>query len=95
MRIYKIKNYTSSVNSSFNSSLEPRLTFGGRGEPDTHCLRMRQNSQKSWEFVFLYVYQSINVDLDLISMSKNYLCWPLFGLRTLVATRLVVTSEQH
>ena len=28
------------------------LFRGRKGEPDTHCLRMRQNSQKSWEFGF-------------------------------------------
>ena len=60
------------------TSLEPWLTFflggGGGGEPGTHCLCMRQNSQKSWEFVFLPIYLSINVNLDPTSMPKNRLC---------------------
>ena len=71
------------------------LLGGGEREPGTHCLRTRQNSQKSWEFVFLSVYLSINVNLDPTSLPKNRLCWLRFGLRTLVATSLAVISEQH
>ena len=33
-----------------HNSLDPRLPFYAEREPGTHCLRMRQNSQKSWEF---------------------------------------------
>ena len=71
------------------------LSGGGGREPGTHCLRMRQNSQKSWEFVFLSVYLPVNVNLDPTSMPKNRLCWPRFGLWTLVATSLAVITEQH
>ena len=56
------------------TSLEPRLTFGGgERESGTHCLGMCQNSQKSWEFIFLSIYQSANVNLDPRSMPKNRL----------------------
>ena len=33
--------------------LAQALFRGGEGEPGTQCLRMRQNSQKSWEFGFV------------------------------------------
>ena len=71
------------------------LSGGGKREPGTHCLHMRQNSQKSREFVFFSVYQSVNVNLDPRSLPKNRLCWLRFRLRTLIATNLPVTSKQH
>ena len=47
-------------------SLVPR-PFEGEEEkgPGTHCVRMRYFPSKSWEFVFLSAYLSVNVNLDL------------------------------
>ena len=70
--------------------------FRGRErEPGTHCLHMRQNSHKSWEFIFLSIYQSVNLNLNPRSMPKNHVYWPRFGVRTLVATNLAITSDRE
>ena len=45
-------------------SLVPRPLREEKG-PGTHCVRMRYFPSKSWEFVFLSVYYSVNVTLDL------------------------------
>ena len=46
--------------------------------PGTHCLRMCYFPSKSWEFIFLSVYYSVNVTLDLSCMPKNRQSLPQF-----------------
>ena len=63
--------------------------------PGTQCVRMRYFPSKSWEFVFLSAYQSVNVNLDLRYLPKNHFCWQRFGLKTPTVTNLAITSEQY
>ena len=62
-----------------------------------HCLRMHQNSQKSWEFVFLSIYNNhhnimLAVNLDFRNMPEivYIVCWSWFGLRMLVVVNLAI-----
>ena len=76
-------------------SLVPRPFEEEEKGPGTHYVRMRYFPSKSWEFVFLSAYLSVNVNLDLRYMPKNHFCWQRFGLKTPVVTNLAMTSEQH
>ena len=86
------------IESTFQDSLVPGpRPFEGEEEkgPGTHCVRMRYFPSKSWEFVFLSAYLSVNVNLDLRCMPKNHFCWQGFGLKTPAVTNLAITSEQY
>ena len=56
--------------SSFLALNPGSLSGGGEREPGTHCLRMCQNSQKSWELAFLSVFLTVNMNLDPTNMPK-------------------------
>ena len=62
--------------------------------PGTHCVCMRYFPSKSWEFVFLSAYLSVNVNFDLRCMPKNYFCWQHFRLKTPAMTNLAIISKQ-
>ena len=76
-------------------SLVPRPFEEEEKGPGTHCVCMRYFPSKSWKFVFLSTYLSINVNLDLRCMPKNHFCWQRFGLKTPAVTNLAITSEQY
>ena len=54
---------------------------------------MRYFPRKSWEFVFLSAYLSINVNLDLRYMPKNHFCWQRFGLKMPAVTNFIVANR--
>ena len=53
------------------TSLVPRPFEEEEKGPGTHCVCMRYFPSKSWEFVFLSAYLSVNVNLDLRCMPKK------------------------
>ena len=75
------------------SSLVPRPFEEEEKGPGTHYVCMRYLPSKSWEFVFLSDYLSVNMNLDLKNMPKNHFCWQCFGLKMPVVTNLAITSE--
>ena len=84
-----------SVMVSVGFSLVPRPFEEEEKGPGTHCVRMRYFPSKSWEFVFLSAYLSVNVNLDLGYMPKNPFCWQRFGLKTPTVTNLAITSGKY
>ena len=79
----------------YMASLVPRPFEEEEKGPGIHCVRMRYFPSKSWEFIFLSAYLSVNVNLDLRCMPKNHSCWQHFGLKTPAVTNLAITSEQY
>ena len=78
--------------SIFAPSLVPRPFEEEKG-PGTHCVCMLFFPSKSWEFVFLSAYLSVNVNLDPRYMPKNHFCWQRFGLKMPAMTNLAITGE--
>ena len=76
-------------------SLIPRPFEEEEKGPSTYCVRMRYFPSKSWKFIFLSAYLSVNVNLDLRYIPKNHFCWQRFELKMPVVTNLAIISEQH
>ena len=67
------------------------MPFEEEKGPGTHCVRMHYFPSKSWEFLFLSAYLSVNVDLDLSNIPKKsfmlaafqakdkFSCWDKFS----------------
>ena len=77
------------------TSLVPREEEEEEKGPGTHWMCVRYFPSKSWEFVFLSAYLSVNVNLDLRYMPKNHFCRQHFGRKTPAVTNLAITSEQY
>ena len=89
--------------STLEGSLEPMVAHFLEKE-SLHCLRMHQNSQKSWEFVFLSIYNDhhnmlavactkdayMNLDFRNMPEIVYIVCWSWFGLRMLVVVNLAI-----